>query len=436
MPAITTIKLRRGTAAQWTSANSVLASGEEGHESDTGKRKVGDGATAWNSLAYFASGAVSSVNGQVGVVDLSGLYAAAAPPAGIGPNLLGYDASRGVYNLKESHLRRTRAACGKARGGSGYCNGAILSDSTGAGTGASNVATKSWPAQMEAILVASGVPSSGSGMVPWWKNSTPADPRLTIGAGWTQLQGDTNLLINSTTTNPLTFVSTNVGTIVRVMYYALSGPFTVTIDGGSPVTVTPSGADAPAVYAVTGLANTVHTVAVARSSGTCFQHAVEVANGTSGLRIYNASVGGNTIQYLANIAGAIGFGFPQVAAATAGFNADLMILDCEINDAIVALALATFKSRWQAAITLARTNGADVVIKTSTPGSGLTLTGYTQQLYDLADSNDLPLIDVQPRWGSYATANALGLMADTFHPSDAGYADEATAVVRALGLTA
>lgn len=48
-----TIKVRRGTAAQWTAANPTLSSGEFGLETDTGKGKIGDGATAWNSLNYI-----------------------------------------------------------------------------------------------------------------------------------------------------------------------------------------------------------------------------------------------------------------------------------------------------------------------------------------------------------------------------------------------
>jgi hypothetical protein len=47
------IQLRRGTAAEWISANTVLAAGETGVERDTEKFKIGDGVTAWNSLAYF-----------------------------------------------------------------------------------------------------------------------------------------------------------------------------------------------------------------------------------------------------------------------------------------------------------------------------------------------------------------------------------------------
>lgn len=50
------IQVRRDTAAAWTSANTTLATGEIGFETDTGKFKVGNG-TAWNSLGYFGLGA-------------------------------------------------------------------------------------------------------------------------------------------------------------------------------------------------------------------------------------------------------------------------------------------------------------------------------------------------------------------------------------------
>lgn len=47
-----TIQLRRDTSANWTAENPVLAAGEIGIETNTLKAKVGDGATAWNSLSY------------------------------------------------------------------------------------------------------------------------------------------------------------------------------------------------------------------------------------------------------------------------------------------------------------------------------------------------------------------------------------------------
>lgn len=46
------IQLRNGTYSQWNSANSVLAIGEVGVETDTNRFKVGTGNTAWNNLSY------------------------------------------------------------------------------------------------------------------------------------------------------------------------------------------------------------------------------------------------------------------------------------------------------------------------------------------------------------------------------------------------
>lgn len=67
MAVVTQIQIRRGTAAQWTSANPTLASGEFGYETDTGKFKIGDGSTAWTSLSYKASGTVTSITAGTGL---------------------------------------------------------------------------------------------------------------------------------------------------------------------------------------------------------------------------------------------------------------------------------------------------------------------------------------------------------------------------------
>jgi len=46
------IQFRRGTAAEWTAANPLLAQGEMGLEWDTNKFKIGTGSTYWNYLGY------------------------------------------------------------------------------------------------------------------------------------------------------------------------------------------------------------------------------------------------------------------------------------------------------------------------------------------------------------------------------------------------
>ena len=59
MPTPTTVQarfqVRADTAANWTSANPTLLLNEIGIETDTKKLKMGDGTTAWVSLAYFPS---------------------------------------------------------------------------------------------------------------------------------------------------------------------------------------------------------------------------------------------------------------------------------------------------------------------------------------------------------------------------------------------
>jgi hypothetical protein len=70
MPAQTVIKLRRDTAANWTTADSVLGSGEPGLETDTGKIKFGDGSTAWTTLAYSYD-AVANDFGSVALTSLT-----------------------------------------------------------------------------------------------------------------------------------------------------------------------------------------------------------------------------------------------------------------------------------------------------------------------------------------------------------------------------
>lgn len=47
-----TFRIRRDTSANWASVNPILALGEPGHETDTLRKKTGDGSTAWNSLLY------------------------------------------------------------------------------------------------------------------------------------------------------------------------------------------------------------------------------------------------------------------------------------------------------------------------------------------------------------------------------------------------
>jgi hypothetical protein len=64
------IQLRRGTAAEWASANPVLAEGELAVEIDTGKFKLGNGILHWNNIDY--SSGVAGPAGPAGPAGATG----------------------------------------------------------------------------------------------------------------------------------------------------------------------------------------------------------------------------------------------------------------------------------------------------------------------------------------------------------------------------
>lgn len=72
----TRIKQRRDTAANWLDYNPILALGETGWETDTGRVKIGDGSSNWQTLQYAVGGAGHGLGGaiQIGTVCTSGSY--------------------------------------------------------------------------------------------------------------------------------------------------------------------------------------------------------------------------------------------------------------------------------------------------------------------------------------------------------------------------
>ena len=87
--AIVRVQLRGDTAANWTSANPVLAAREFAIETDTSRYKIGDGTTAWTSLAYSSLPANAIVSGG----------ALGTPSSGTLTNTTGLPISTGVSGL-------------------------------------------------------------------------------------------------------------------------------------------------------------------------------------------------------------------------------------------------------------------------------------------------------------------------------------------------
>lgn len=347
-----------------------------------------------------------------------------------------YDQRLNIYNFKPSQVFRLRAVLARAKAGATLASIGFVGDSTVAGTNGGNTpGVTDWPTIFKNTLTAAGYPSAGSGFVAAYRGAMTSDPRWTYGAGWVA-PGIGNVMANSTTANPMTFTSTVAGTEVRVYRTRNGGHFTVSIDGGTPVQVNGDDVAAYSAYTVTGLPNTTHTVSIVRTGVNAEIAGVEILNGTTGVRYHNAGIAGSKVATLADT------DFRAVSNLMAGtaprLIASAIFIMCETNDVSGAggavTPVATYKSQMQTAINNLKAVSANLILVTAVPSDALDFTLYTQALYELADTNDLPLIDLQQRWVSFAEANGRSLMGDGTHPAPAGNVDIGTSIVRALGL--
>jgi hypothetical protein len=68
------IQFRNDTAANWTSADPILAQGEMGIESDTDQFKIGNGADSWSDLPYGGLTGAAGTNGVDGAGEFHSFF--------------------------------------------------------------------------------------------------------------------------------------------------------------------------------------------------------------------------------------------------------------------------------------------------------------------------------------------------------------------------
>jgi hypothetical protein len=114
----TRMQQRRGTAAQWTAANPILAAGEIGFETDTSKFKMGNGSSTWSALQYFANAAelAAIVDGAPGLLNTLNEL---AQSIGDDPDFIGTVAAHtsdttGVHGIADTALLATTAGVNSA----------------------------------------------------------------------------------------------------------------------------------------------------------------------------------------------------------------------------------------------------------------------------------------------------------------------------------
>ena len=390
------------------------------------------------------------------------LTAQALPPsvaAGVNPaNSVPYTA-----NLDPTLLQKFRLAISNTRSGVSDTVIACIGDSLCAGihdadsyTGARSI---SWVHQL-ALMGVAGLPTSDDS---WFGDASTAahsaswpsyDPRINLGTGWAPASGGTAVvggtyITNTTTTNTLDFTTSKAEDTATLLYMTnpSSGSFTWSVDSGS--------ASAPisenSARGVTGLtislgSASVHTIHIARSSGTVYMVGEDAYNSTTkSVRLWNAGASGSKAFLCTGCFGwnDTTYGWsPGNTLGTAPYTPNLCIIETGVNDANAIYdgieTIAQFTTAEQALISNCQKTGDVVLLVPFPSATATTPLSYQSEVWGaintLAANDSLPVISWQGRVISMAAAQSAGFAnaSTSYHPSTAGYADFAGAIAQAL----
>lgn len=178
---MTHIQQRRGSASEWSSVNPTLFEGEAGHETDTGKWKMGDGVTDWVGLPYKPG--VQSVAGQTGIVtlsigDVAGAIGAASPaltgnPTAPTPNPADNDTSIATTAFVKTVVADYAPLASPALTGNPTAPTPITADND------TSIATTAF---VKAVIAAAKLEANPIGTI--YESTEPTNPGTFIGGTW------------------------------------------------------------------------------------------------------------------------------------------------------------------------------------------------------------------------------------------------------------
>ncbi|WP_157672499.1 SGNH/GDSL hydrolase family protein [Pseudarthrobacter chlorophenolicus] len=435
--------------------------------------------------AFFRFGSAAAAGG--GLLALNTVNAApadATTPASLsipswGTTTRSYNEALDAYNLRPNNLSRWRAARTRAAAGLGTGHITTFLDSITATQGVPGVSepkyANAWYGRLNRMLEAS-YGRAGSGIVvPWdrWYDKPAEDARLTMTGTVTKhtfgphqlgcirwLNGGGGNFVEFTDTctefvlymvnggsrprvqvdgGPVKFIAGNPNTDVAQTDYDPEPGYQKTATGstGQIVTRVPAGPFAP---------HTIRIYAPTNNTSYAYLIGIEGRTGAAGIRVSNLARSGlKMAEFIRDDSAAYLSGLPTSLDMP---KADLAIMLLGMNDYQAHRDIPTFKAnvttvvQRQKSSEAFRANG-DVLLVTCPqpnysypiPADGVLtppLAEYYTALYEVADEQDIPLLDLANRWKDFATSNALGYFADPLHPNNLGSEEIATAIHNVL----
>lgn len=398
----TRIEHRRDTATNWTTANPTLLAGEPALETDTGRQKIGDGATAWASLPY-----ATGTNNR--------------------------------FRFDAAHLPHWTKALANVRNGLKDAKLLCAGDSTTSGIGSATQSTipanNSYPARLATLLNSYLAPAAnGLAIPPSNLGTLQTDQRWTPGTGWSVNTstglgfGGSSVYQGATPSGSLVFADPRIQADTFDVYYLTAGSggsIGITPTGGSTTNQSLNGASGIGKVTVTaGSAATSNSVTIT-GTGTVWVVGIEPYLSTATkVRVGNAGVGSSRADAWANTDPSTFGSIPAIKA----YAPDLTIVMLGINDGTDQRAAATVLTDILALITAAQISG-DAILMSMIPSNPTVNSGHNAAFEALyvplfAAQTSLAFADVYTRSGGFTAWNALGMMySDGIHGTDYAYWD-------------
>jgi len=185
---------------------------------------------------------------------------------------------------------------------------------------------------------------------------------------------------------------------------------------------TASNAFFTASYTVASAGN--HTIVLTSTAGMYIIGFEVIENTTSGVKVTNLGQAGRKTS---DITG-------RISGALTAYAPDVTLIGLGTNDMLQGVSTSTFQTNMQTLITAALTTGDCILVVPPTDGSGnnnsALMQSYSAVYYALADSNNIPIVDMNKRLINYST----GLLNDGVgHLTNRGAWEFAAAVGAVLG---